>query len=161
MNNYQCHVTFKSDSKAVYEAITTPEGLKGWWTTDCDISTEVGDVNTFRFEGIVFNSMELVQLVPFKKVHWKCMVGWKEWLGTEIIFTIKERADGGTDLLFEHIGLTPELKCYKSCGKGWDTFIKGSLKDYVDLGKGNPHVPKTGITGKLASTAFKIFSSRY
>jgi uncharacterized protein YndB with AHSA1/START domain len=45
MNSYLCRVRFQSDSQAVYEAITTPEGLRGWWTTDCDVSTEVGETH--------------------------------------------------------------------------------------------------------------------
>src|ERR1700730_7213194 len=157
MNSYKCRVEFDSNSQSVYEAITKPEGLSGWWTSDCDVSTEVGGINTFRFEGVVFNSMEIIELVPYKKVHWKCVEGWKEWLGTEVIYTLSEN-ENGTDLLFEHKGLTPDLKCYKMCGQGWDTFIKKSLKDYVDLGQGQPHVPKSGLKGKLASTAFKVIS---
>lgn len=161
MSSYNCLVHFASDSQSVYKAITTAEGLKGWWTQDCDVHPEVGGTNSFRFEGILFNSMENIEMVPYKKVHWKCVEGWNEWLGTEVVFTITDREDGGADLLFEHKGLTPNLKCYNMCSKGWDTFIKQSLKDYIDFGKGQPHVPKTGLKGRLASTAFKLFSSRY
>lgn len=161
MNSYQCRVHFQSDAQTVYQAITTPEGLRGWWTVDCDVFPEVGGVHSFRFEGVLFNSMKVVELVPNQKVHWTCVEGWKEWMETEVIFTLTESADGGTDLVFEHKGLTPDLKCYKMCSSGWDTFIAGSLKDYVDLGKGQPHVPKTGLKGKIVSTMFKLVSSRY
>jgi uncharacterized protein YndB with AHSA1/START domain len=161
MSSYQCKVHFQSAPEAVYAAITTPEGLRGWWTTDCDVNSDLGGVHTFRFEGVVFNSMQVVELVPNESVHWKCVEGWSEWLDTEVFFTLSASADGGTDLTFEHRGLTPSLKCYKMCSNGWDTFIKKSLLDYVDQGKGQPHVPKSGLKGKLASTAFKVFSRRY
>jgi uncharacterized protein YndB with AHSA1/START domain len=161
MNSYQCRVHFQSAPHAVYQALTTPEGLRGWWTVDCDVNPELGGEHTFRFEGVVFNSMQVVELVPDQLVHWKCTVGWKEWIGTEVFFTLTKAEDGGTDLVFEHRGLTPNKKCYKSCSRGWDQFIQGSLKDYVDTGKGKPHVPKSGVVGKLSSTAFKLVSSRY
>src|SRR5690242_18533797 len=99
MTSYQTRVRFQSGPQAVYEALTTPEGLRGWWTIDCDVSTEVGGEHTFRFEGVVFNSMEVVELVPYTKVHWACTEGWSEWLGTEVIFTLLENEEGGTDLV--------------------------------------------------------------
>lgn len=107
-----------------------------------------------------FNSMEVIKLEPFEKVHWKCVEGWKEWLGTEIIFTLSKNEEGGTVLLFEHEGLIPNHKCYKMCSQGWNKTLN-SLKDYVDMGKGNPHVPKTGMSGVIARTAFKTFSWPY
>ena len=116
----------------------------------------MGGVHSFRFEGILFNSMQVVESVPGEEVHWKCVDGWNEWKGTEVVFAIR---DG--EIMFEHIGLSPDLKCYKMCSQGWDTFIQKSLKDYVERGQGQPHVPKTGFKGKLARTAFKVFSSRY
>lgn len=161
MTHYQCRVRLHATPQTVYEALTTPEGLRGWWTVDADVNPEVGGVHSFRFEGVLFNSMQVVELVPHEKVHWKCVEGWNEWLGTEVVFTLTGTEDGGTELLFEHKGLTPNLKCYKMCSKGWEDFIQGSLKDYVNLGEGKPHVPKKGLMGKISSTAFKLVSKRY
>lgn len=160
MSSFQSVVKFQSDAPSVYKAITTPEGIQGWWTTDCDVSTEIGGKHSFRFERMLFNSMEVTKLEPFKKVQWKCVEGWNEWQGTDVIFTLSENEDRGTDLLFEHKGLTPSLKCYKMCSQGWNKTLK-SLKNYVDMGRGNPHVPKTGIAGVVARTAFKTFSRQY
>lgn len=160
MTSYQSQVNFKSKTQEVYKAITTEEGIKGWWTVDCNVSTQIGGKHSFYFEKMLFNSMEVVELVPDKKVHWKCVDGWNEWIGTEVVFTLSENGEGGTDLIFEHKGLTPDLKCYKMCANGWGNTLK-SLKDYVDTGKGNPHVPKSGLTGVMARTAFKVFSRKY
>ncbi|HEU4965658.1 MAG TPA: SRPBCC domain-containing protein [Bacilli bacterium] len=159
--SYQCRVQFQSPPSVVYQALTTPEGLRGWWTTDCEVNPEIGGVHRFYFEKVLFNGMRVTELVPDRVVHWTCVEGWSEWLDTEVLFTLTETADGGTELLFEHRGLQPVLKCYKMCSQGWDNFIKGSLQAYVDTGKGHPHVPKFGLMGKLAGTAFKVFSRRY
>jgi uncharacterized protein YndB with AHSA1/START domain len=161
MNSYQCQVHFQSEPSAVYAALTTPEGLQGWWTVDCDVQNFVGGKHSFRFEGVLFNAMEVTALEPYARVQWKCVEGWDEWRGTEVLFTLAANPAGGTDLVFEHRGLTPALKCYKMCANGWDTFIQNSLPHYVDLGTGEPHVPKTGFKGAVARTAFKVFSARY
>jgi uncharacterized protein YndB with AHSA1/START domain len=159
-SSYQTQLQLQSSKEEVYKAITTPEGIKGWWTIDCQISTEVGGTNSFYFEKLLFNSMKIVELVPNKKVHWKCVDGWSEWLDTEVVFTLLDNENGGTNLQFEHVGLKPKLKCYKMGSQGWDTTLK-SLKGYVDQGKGKPHVPKTGLVGVLSRTAFKVFSRKY
>jgi uncharacterized protein YndB with AHSA1/START domain len=159
-NHFQTQLHLKSSIQEVYKAITTPDGIKGWWTIDCQVSTEVGGTSSFYFEKLLFNSMEIVELVPFKKVHWKCIEGWNEWLGTEVIFTLSESENGHTTLQFEHVGLVPSLKCYKMCSQGWENTLK-SLKSYVENGKGNPHVPKTGLLGVLSRTAFNVFSRKY
>jgi uncharacterized protein YndB with AHSA1/START domain len=54
VSSFQSVVKFQSDAQSVYKAITTMEGIKGWWTTDCDVSTEVGVKHSFRFERLLF-----------------------------------------------------------------------------------------------------------
>jgi hypothetical protein len=34
----------------------------------------------------------------------------------------------------------PEYECYDACSDGWSTYIKGSLKDLIMTGKGQPNV---------------------
>ncbi len=160
MNHYQTTVNFHSNTEEVYEAITTTEGIKSWWTIDCEVSTEVGGKSSFYFERLLFNSMEIRELSTNQKVRWKCVEGWNEWLGTEVVFTLSENNSGGTDLIFEHIGLNPDLKCFKMCSQGWGKTLQ-SLKNYVDKGEGTPHIPKKGIAGILSRTAFKLFSRNY
>ena len=31
-------------------------------------------------------------------------------------------------LRFKHVGLNPKLECYQICERGWDHFLKSSLK---------------------------------
>jgi uncharacterized protein YndB with AHSA1/START domain len=160
MENYQKTIKLNTSPQDVYKAITAEDGIKSWWTVDCKVSTEVGGKSSFYFEKLLFNSMENVELAPSKKVHWKCVEGWNEWIGTEVTFTLTENSEGGTELHFAHKGLTPDLSCYKMCSNGWENTLK-SLQDYVNTGKGTPHIPKTGLTGIMARTAFKVFSRKY
>ncbi len=49
MRDYVCELHFSSDPAAVYKALTSPEGLAGWWTADCDVSPEGGRTIHFPF----------------------------------------------------------------------------------------------------------------
>ena len=160
MNSYSKRFEFSATVEEVYKAITTEEGIKSWWTVDCDISTEIGGIHSFRFEQLLFNSMKIVDLIPNEKVHWTCIDGWNEWIGTDVIFSLQASKTGKTTVEFQHIGLTPSLSCYKMCSKGWeDTLLH--LKQYVENGETNAHVPKTGVKGVLSRFAFKVFSRKY
>jgi uncharacterized protein YndB with AHSA1/START domain len=58
----------------VYEALTTHEGLSGWWANDTQGESEVGEVLQFRFEpgGI---DIEVLELHPAKSVLWQVVDG--------------------------------------------------------------------------------------
>jgi len=83
-------------------------------------------------------------MIHDKKIVWyvtDCYLPWlkdiKEWKDTTIVFNLKP-VEEGTEIDFEHIGLTPEVECYNGCVKGWDQYIKGSLKDLITNGVGKP-----------------------
>ncbi|WP_409348073.1 SRPBCC family protein [Paenibacillus gyeongsangnamensis] len=103
MNSYECYVDFTAPLSKVYEALTTTEGLRGWWTSDCDVSTQVGQVSTSRF-GETFNQMRIEALEPNNLVHWYCIGQYHhadeltikdEWKGTNVIFTLSKNDIGG------------------------------------------------------------------
>ena len=160
MSSYVKQLVLSATVDEVYEAITTENGIKSWWTVDCDVNPEVGGIHSFRFERLLFNSMKVLELVPNEKVHWKCVNGWNEWIDTEVLFNLTSIEDGKTSLEFQHIGLTPSLSCYKMCSKGWDDTLL-HLKQYVENGEKNAHVPKKGLKGLVSRSAFKIFSRKY
>ncbi|PUB16726.1 SRPBCC domain-containing protein [Paenisporosarcina sp. OV554] len=160
MNSYIKQVELSAPIEEVYEAITTEKGIKSWWTVDCDVSTEVGGVHSFRFERLLFNSMKIVDLVPSEKVHWTCIEGWNEWKGTDVVFKLRSIDERKTSVEFQHIGLTPSLSCYKMCSKGWDDTLL-HLQQYVENGETNAHVPHTGLKGVLSRSAFKVFTRQY
>lgn len=38
MNHYQQSLIVKANLAATYAALTTAEGLRGWWTQDCEVA---------------------------------------------------------------------------------------------------------------------------
>lgn len=149
-NHYQRQTVLQASPDAVYQALATPQGLQGWWTSTCDIATAVGGRSTFRF-GDTWKVMEIEHLAP-DEVRWHCaqanmeapgIADKQEWVGTRIVFRLSPQGEGATRLAFEHIGLTPALACYGICNDGWNQFL-ASLQRLVETGQGAPFTPDWG-----------------
>ena len=59
-----------SSPDKVYDALTTLDGLSGWWASDTKGSVEVGGVLEFRFQPGGFD-MQVVELEPAERVVWR------------------------------------------------------------------------------------------
>jgi uncharacterized protein YndB with AHSA1/START domain len=99
-------VGIQAPLQKVYEALSTIEGIAGWWTEQTSGSSQIGGRITFRFlslEGkeIGRMNMEVRKLEPHKKVHWTVMEGPEEWISTDIIFDLHQE-DDYTIVLFGH-----------------------------------------------------------
>lgn len=149
MNHFQQTLTVAASSADVYAALSTMDGVRGWWSQDSDGSSAVGGTIHFRF-GTCFNDMRVERLEPGREVRWHCTrahtVGDAvrnegEWVGTELVFHLSEAGPGKTRIAFQHIGLVPSLECYGMCLKGWAHFLN-SLQQYVETGEGTPYVGK-------------------
>ena len=49
MNPIKHTLDLDASPAAAYRAVATPEGIKGWWCKDSDVSTDVGGDNELRF----------------------------------------------------------------------------------------------------------------
>src|SRR5476651_2910867 len=58
----------------VYTALTTLDGLRGWWTTDTQGDSKAGGTIAFRFGGGGFD-MKVLELQPAKRVLWQVVDG--------------------------------------------------------------------------------------
>ena len=145
MNHYQRQLLINAPAATVYRALATQDGLRSWWTEQCDAEAHVGGHATFRF-GATHKVMQITALKPEREVRWHC-VGAQlnapgitcgdEWKGTELLFKLTPQGTS-TLLDFEHIGLTPALQCYAMCDTGWQHFL-ASLKMLAETGAGMPY----------------------
>ena len=147
MTHYAKHLVLDATPAAVYSALTTPQGLRGWWSEDSDIATAVGATHTFRF-GETRKELRIECLDADREVRWRCTGAHiaavrlprpDEWLGTEIAFRLAPSGIARTELDFDHVGLGPELACYDLCREGWDWYLE-SLRRLVETGRGTPHL---------------------
>jgi uncharacterized protein YndB with AHSA1/START domain len=128
-------LSIAAPDKAVYEAITSPEGLASWWTEDLDVPGRIGTVSTFRFRSGAYNQMRVLQLVPYRRVEWECV-------GTRVIYRLDEQM-GATRLHFVHSGWLSSTVYMASCNYQWGVHLT-SLKRYCEHGRGSPDPGRRG-----------------
>ena len=141
MVDINLNVNINAEPGKVYEALIEEEHFKAWWTPDVKIEN-----NKIRFEFNPYGDYVVVEVVKKEQnlIEWKVtdskMLQTDDWVGTTITFEIN-KSDNGTDLVFVHTNWKSETECYKKCTDGWQHFI-GSLKSYLETGKGQPFKPE-------------------
>jgi uncharacterized protein YndB with AHSA1/START domain len=124
-----------SSPEKVYDALTTVEGLAGWWTEDTKGKADVGGVLEFRFPPGGFD-MEVLAQRPPERVTWKVVAGPEEWVGTTIDWQLRQDGDL-TMVLFAHQGWKEPVEFMHHCSTKWATYLM-SLKSLVETGEGAP-----------------------
>ena len=137
-------VEVKSSPDGAYKALTTLEGLSGWWTTDTQGNCNAGGVIKFTFGTRGFFDMKVLELEPGKRVLWQVADGPAEWIGTKVSFELVKNGDV-TVILFKHQGWKEPVEFMHHCSTKWAVFLM-SLKSLIDTGKGAPFPNDIHIT---------------
>ena len=143
--NYHCSIATNGD---VNEAWKNIAHVSEWWTGNIEGSTaRVNDKFTVHF-GNTFVDFLVIESVPGERLVWKvtnCCLHWlsdkEEWKNTTLEWEVL-RKKNATEISFTHVGLVPQIPCYNDCRKGWDFYIKESLRKLIAEGKGMPETPK-------------------
>ena len=133
-------VGIKASADKVYQALATPEGVAGWWTTETTGDTKAGGMLTTRFfaDGRELGGfdMKILELHLDTRVVWQVVSGPPEWVGTTIRFELKKE-DDFIIILFKHEGWKEPVEFMYHCSTKWAIFLM-SLKSLVETGKGLP-----------------------
>ncbi len=140
-HNYELTFTVPISPAAAMRGISN---VKAWWVTDITGSSEKnGDVFTMRI-GKTWETFQITELTPDKRVVWLVLDGSielleqkDEWNGTRVIWELSGDEKQCT-VRMTHEGLTPLLPCYQICEPGWNDAAGESLKNYLTTGKGQP-----------------------
>jgi uncharacterized protein YndB with AHSA1/START domain len=122
---------------AVHAALTTLEGLAGWWTHVTGSATAGGELQLW------FDPPEPcvvhVDDATASSVRWTVLACdfLPDWVGTRPTFTIVPVDERSCELRFRHHGLHARLECFDQCTNGWDHFL-ASLRRYAETGRGMP-----------------------
>jgi uncharacterized protein YndB with AHSA1/START domain len=131
-------IEIEAPPEKVYEAITTTEGLRGWWTSDSVAEATVGSVAEFGFfnRGTVFR-MQIDKLRPRKRVVWTCVGGPEEWQGTVLTWVLSREGDK-TKLRFKHGKWRSSKGDFARCNSTWGALLY-RLKSYAEGKSPGPH----------------------
>jgi uncharacterized protein YndB with AHSA1/START domain len=138
-------VEVKSSPIEAYTALTTRDGLAGWWTTGTSGTFGVGGVIHFRFGTRGGVDMKVLELEPAKRVLWQVIDGPTEWIDTTVRFELTKNGDF-TVILFKHEDWKEPVEFMHHCSTKWATFLL-SFKSLVETGKGAPYPNDIHITG--------------
>lgn len=142
------------------EAFAAINNVRGWWSENIEGGTEtLGDEFTYRHQDVHRCTIKVIESIPGKKVVWSVLDNYfnftedkTEWKGTKIVFEIKEKG-GKTAIRLTHVGLVPEYECFDVCSDAWGTYIRGSLRNLITTGKGQPNVGHAITDGERALSA--------
>jgi uncharacterized protein YndB with AHSA1/START domain len=116
-------VGITSSPDEVYTALTTIEGLAGWWARDTTGDGDVGGIIALRFGPGGFD-LKVLEQVPGKRVRWEVVDGPAEWIGTQINFELSQAREF-TIVLFEHRGWAEPVEFMYHCSTKWAYFLLG------------------------------------
>jgi uncharacterized protein YndB with AHSA1/START domain len=133
-------IGIEASPEKIYQAITTEDGIRAWWTTDVKMDNHAGGRAIFAFQNhsIIFQ-MRIEQLTPPSLVLWKCVdSNSPDWIGTTQEFQIDPASDGEVLLKFSHGGWkSGGDHCYY-CNTTWGHLLV-CLKSYAERGVKNPY----------------------
>ena len=132
-------LTIEAAPQRVWNSLTQAEEIACWWTDDLNVTPEVGTLAEFRFsQGTFVIQFEVAELDQNKKVHWITKQGPStgHWTGTNVTWHL-EPVHNGTKLVFNHDKFAQADRRYELTRAWWEHFL-GSLKSYLETGKGTP-----------------------
>jgi uncharacterized protein YndB with AHSA1/START domain len=139
-------VWLPAETERVFEALTTREGLDGWWGKVVNAVPRVGSVVEFDHGLGDPLRMEITSLVPNERVTWRCISEFadpsnpaSEWTGQTFQFDLMPRENvellGGqqsvTVLRLRVTGWASEARWYGFCNTAWGTTLNVNLKNSV------------------------------
>ncbi len=117
----------------VHEALTTIEGLAGFWSRDADGDPQLGGKLRFYFGNPEPRAvMEVVGLTP-THVEWRCVDGPDEWVDTNLTFDL-HTSEGETIVRFTHADWREPVEFMEHCSTKWGYFLLG-LKGWLEGGE--------------------------
>lgn len=127
----------KTTKQAMFEAISTPEGLKRWWATSAKGRPRVGEALELDFAGMTTLTFRYDEMLAPEKLVLTCIEGYKSWQGTVLTHEIEEK-EGQIFLTHIHSNLDPnDVEALTYFNTKWTVYLL-SLKRYVEEGKGTP-----------------------
>ena len=162
--NYTTSFTVDQSPKEVFDAINN---VRGWWSEEIEGRTDRPDAEwTYRYKDVHHCKMKIIEFIPGQKVAWLVVDNLfnftkdkTEWKGTKVIFEISKKGNK-TEVRFTHQGLVPQYECFDVCSDAWGSYIKGSLRNLIVKGKGQPN-PLEKVVAKAREMSSQDYTTSF
>jgi hypothetical protein len=126
------------DATPAYAAVTTHDGITGWWTSRADVSgAAVGDVLKMSFPDAPFTwDMRVDRADAPTLVEWDCIGGPPGWDSTSVRWGV-EAVKQGVVVRLDHSGFAAVDDTFRIVTVGWAQMLL-SLKAYLETGIRQP-----------------------
>lgn len=134
-------IGIRAPLQQVFDAVSTPAGVAGWWARETTGSGGMGGAMESRFhapDGTEIGRMafDVTQASPGKAVQWRFTDGPEEWVGTDATFEFARDGDM-TLLVFGHRNWREPVEFMAHCSMKWAVFLL-SLRELAETGAGRP-----------------------
>ena len=162
--NYTANFSVDQSPEEVFAAINN---VRGWWSEQIEGRTDkLGAEWTYRYKDVHHCEMKITEFIPRQKVVWLVVDNHfnftkdkTEWKGTKVIFEISKKGNK-TEVRFTHQGLVPEYECFEVCSDAWGSYIKGSLRNLITKGKGQPN-PLEKVVAKAREMSSQDYTTSF
>jgi uncharacterized protein YndB with AHSA1/START domain len=127
-----------ADANAAYTALTTHDGITGWWTSRVTGSGgSVGDTLAMSFPDAPMTwDMRVATVDLPTRVEWDCTGGPPGWPGTRVGWHL-QATDSGVVVRLDHTGFAEVDDMFRIVTVGWAQMLL-SLRDYLASGVRKP-----------------------
>ena len=119
---------------AVFQAISTADGMKAWYTPNIEGTFGKGETATFHFENGEVFKWKTTALVPEKEIERECTEGPGVAKGTKVTYKLEGGKKQDTVLKLEHVNWPDGHDALATCNTLWGILL-GRLRDYVEKGQ--------------------------
>lgn len=130
-------VTIHATPDEVFQALSTGEGLKSWFTPKIEGTVGKNQEAVFSFTGEELFHWKFIEVKPNSLVRWECTEGPGAAAGTTVTFRISNKGDNTTVLECDHENWPEGDSAFKSCNTRWG-ILMGHLKKYAETGQAEP-----------------------
>jgi uncharacterized protein YndB with AHSA1/START domain len=126
------------DDAAAYSALTTEDGITGWWTSRASVpGASAGEVLRMSFpDAPITWDMRVDKADPPALVEWECIGGPPGWESTRNLWRF-EPSDSGVVVRLDHTGFPSVDDMFRIVTLGWAQMLL-SLKSYLETGIRKP-----------------------
>jgi uncharacterized protein YndB with AHSA1/START domain len=127
-----------ADADAAYTALTTQDGITGWWTSRAQVSGKaIGDRLTMSFPDASYTwDVRVARTEPTARVEWE-FTGGPPWVQDTRIAWEVEAGDSGVVVRFDHTGFHAADDKFRIITVGWAQVLL-CLRSYLESGIRKP-----------------------